>query len=158
MAAGVRYRYKGKFISHAKAQKISNLKSASKFITTEYTGRDKKADTIRRGYKEPIERAIKKAIERKEIAPVLSPDDKKIIRRQKERDVRERHIARQIAEIAEGEDISIEEAMDSFADDIEGWFLDTDRIKRFSEAILEEGEIVLEFELTDLEGEEKRWS
>jgi hypothetical protein len=171
MAGGVRYRYKGSFISAAKAQKISNLKNATKFLTSEYTYKNK-GGIQREGYHKPVERLVAEAIKagrdkaitrRFEQVPVSYKDKAKIVRRKVDKKLHDSKVlslARDAAKIAEEEDVDIATALDSMMGEREDRFIRDyyEDIAEPAQGALDYGDEVIYFDMEDLEEEAERIS
>jgi hypothetical protein len=168
MAAGVRYRYKGHFISAAKAARLGNLKNAKQYITSEYTTKGK-ADVIRKGYAPSIEKALEKALKAdrakadaraKETA--YGKFQRESLERKKkltEKADRARAIskARKAVKYAEKHDVGIDEAFDSLgftSSDFESG-IDYEGVAGIASDILEYGDEIFDFDLADLEDDDK---
>jgi hypothetical protein len=158
MASSVRYRYKGLFVSEAKARKIQNLQNAKKFLTTETVKPDRKTDRVSRGFKESIEKQVLKAIAKdrskaEEKRAMAAQARVKEMRRDETPEMIE--IARDIARIASENDISIEEAADVSGYDPDDF--DTfgpDDIFSAAHEMADYGGELFDFEMADLEEEE----
>jgi hypothetical protein len=171
MADGVRYRYKGHFISQLKAQRIANLPAAKKYLSSEYTFKNK-ADAIRKGYQKPVAALLGEAISKSRKSAAIKraePERKtgKQLRAEAAKRVDRRLIeskilsyAREAAELAEEEDIDIASALDSMAGERGGYFIGDyfDSIGDSARGIIDYGEGAFDFDMEDLEGEEDRIS
>ena len=169
MANGVRYRYKGKFISTAKAAKLGNLPSTKKFLKSEYT-LDNKRTTERRGYHKSVDRLVKDSLkksrgEAREKRRERAPSRQELRKQERERRAyaretdKARAMAREAAKIADTDDISISDAMDRIADvwgDFD--FYTPDDIETFGQEYIDYGDGYFDFDLVDLERDEDRKS
>jgi hypothetical protein len=163
--SGVRYRYKGRFISALKATRLNNLRNVKKLITTAYTFEGKASHT-RKGYKKPLNQVMGEALAKergkaeKKRSEGLGRVKASRAERQKEAYGRERRRAAAIAEDAakkaSREDISIGEALDEMEFDSGGFdFFSAEDIERFADEFIEQGEEYFDFDMTDLENEDR---
>jgi len=166
MTAGVRYRYKGHYVSRLDAARIGNLPRAKKFLVTEYIYKGK-AESPRKGYRKPIEIAVKEALQQTRREAEIKRLVKARTYRQAAKERRERFLwqreqakarqwASEAAELAMKADVSIEVALDSMEYNPEDWdSIGIDSLIEMAESYLEEGESFFDFEMSDLESEEK---
>lgn len=164
-SAGVRYRYKGVYISAANAARYNNLRNAAKFITTEFTYNGK-SDIARRGYKKPVEKQVIVAIgksradaagKRKAFEP-KKEDLRRAEREKKEKAREERTAARfaeHVAEVAEREDIDVADALDAVGFDPGEWgYHDAADMEAMARDTLDFGEEFFDFNMVDLEADD----
>lgn len=166
MASGVRYRYKGHFISAAKAQKLANLSHVKEKIKTEYVYKGK-SDRSYPEYKKPVAKLVSDALKTSRQASEAkraerSKSYKEAARERAERaawkaeEARAHSVAVEAAKLAEDEDIGIEEALDSLGFDEDDYdHTSYDDIVRMTDDYFSEGEEFFEFEMADLESEDK---
>ena len=165
MASGVRYRYKGKFISAAKAAKIGNLQHAKSYLKSSYPIKGK-ASKEYTGYKKAVAVQVREAIregrqkaERK-IAERVRPEQLRIARKHKRDFIRETRRAadwaRKTARYALEENIDIGDALDDLGFDEAGFqFFDYGEMESAVSGYMEMGADFFEFEMADLDDEEK---
>jgi hypothetical protein len=170
--SGVRYRYKGKFVSRDKAIRLGNLPNTKKYLTSEYNT-PKPQDRSHRtgghaykGYKRPVQALVSEALKRdrgkaqKKIKDALGPKQAAKERRERARYETEQRKAADIAEravtIAERDDISIGESIErtGFEDgDLESF--DFAAIEAMAADYIDYGEEFFDFDMVDLEDEDK---
>lgn len=169
LASGVRYRYKGKIISAGEAARYNNLRNAKKFITTEYVYKGQ-ADSLRRGYKKPLDAQVSEALaksrseakaKRKDRAPTKA-EARRIQAEKKEKQGEQRRAVRfaeDIAELAEREDIDIADALDRVGFDSDDWgYYDAEDMAGLARDYIDFGDEYFDFDMSDLEREDDRKS
>ena len=168
MAAGVRYRYKGKFVSASKAARLGNLPSTKKFLTSEYTFKGK-ASTQRKGYHKAMESLVREALKKSRKEAAVKRIEREPSRRQaqaKARRAADKHseqlhaldIAERAAKLASRDDIDIADAIDRLAsrssyEPREFDYFDSGDIVSFASYYIDYGDSF--FDLADLENEDK---
>lgn len=165
MAAGIRYRYKGRFVSEGKAARLANLKNASKYLTTEYTTPQRKTSRLDSGYKAPLEKRIARAIAADRQAAAdkhrqrakTAADYRRKERERSKRVIEQRRYqdsVRRVAEYADREDISVPEALDQIGFPTEKFEAHTvDEFIESAEDYLDYEEALFDFDMIDLEDE-----
>lgn len=155
-----RFRYKGRFISESQAARLSNLKGASKHVTSERFGLNLKTERAYKGYRESFHKGTLKAFEAerrriKEEAEArgrAAQAAQALKERRQEEERRAEDLAREIRRHAIEEDVSIEDAADFFSDEIEDFdYVRADDIIGMADVFEEED--FLDFDVEDLESD-----
>jgi hypothetical protein len=158
MGSGVRYRYRGKFISQRQAQRLGNLKHTKTRVRTEYL-HERRATASRRGYLAPMERRLKRALEKdraERVRRVTPKTEQRRFRRESEQ-ARARGLARRAFDMAEAEDMSYDDALDFIGYTPDTFdTVDYDDVIEMVEAVADD--VNMDFEMMDLEQEVKRKS
>jgi hypothetical protein len=166
MASEIRYRYKGKFITALKAQRIANLKTAKKFLKTEYLYKGK-ADVSRKGYAKPVSKLVRDALRKGEQAAVeklkaksrnykVAESERRKRAKWKMENARARQLAADAVELIESADIPIQEALDRLAyDPAEYPGTSPEEIESMIEIAMDIDIAGLDFNMTDLESDER---